>query len=134
MTDIQAAIGVEQLGRIGKLRDRRRIITDSYLSVLPKSLQHSDMLASAEDRSRLAVLDLSRPFTTREAEFGDRGITVRRGVDELLHRRLGLEDDAFPVATQCYLHTVSIPSVPSLDDREVDRVGRAVSHIWGGSR
>ena len=50
------------------------------------------------------------------------GVHVRRGVDTLLHRRLGLDECNFPVAERLFAETVSIPIYPALTREGQSRV------------
>ena len=61
--------------------------------------------------------------------FQERGIVVRRGLDTLLHRILGLPDRRFPVACRLFAETVSIPILPSMSDDDVDVCARAVADL-----
>jgi hypothetical protein len=60
-------------------------------------------------------------LTACESYFASAGVTVRRGVDRLLHRLVGLSDERYPVATNLFASTVSLPIYPALKDPEHDR-------------
>ena len=57
------------------------------------------------------------------------GVSIRRGVDELLHRTIGLRDEQFPCATKLFNQTVSIPFYPSLCESEVEKVFQSLDAL-----
>ena len=64
------------------------------------------------------------------ADFEDRGILVRRGVDRLLHRLAGLADEGFPTATRLFDTTLSLPIYPALTDEELTRCISAACEVF----
>ena len=68
-------------------------------------------------------------FNSLSRRFAERGVVVRHGVDELLHRSSGESDGNFPNAVASFANTVSIPIYPALTDDEVGTVIDAVKAI-----
>jgi dTDP-4-amino-4,6-dideoxygalactose transaminase len=56
-----------------------------------------------------------------QAAFLENGIHVRKGVDVLLHRTLGLPDGDFPVSVRHFDSVVSLPIYPALTPAEESR-------------
>ena len=75
------------------------------------------------------TLRTNQPFEVVQAEFREQGISVRRGVDVLLHRSFGLNDSLFPIAVSLYQQTVSVPFYPSLSIYESTAVSNAFKII-----
>lgn len=63
-------------------------------------------------------------------DFLQRGIHARRGVDQLLHRLVGLGDAAFPRAVAHFNSTVSLPIYPALTDPDFNRCAEAARAIF----
>lgn len=125
-SDLAAALGMSQLARYEAMLARRAALAARYLERLPPAWTRK--VAAVADRTmwfRMPLDDVG-PFEAVAACCADRGVSVRRGVDALLHRGAGLDDSAFPNAVRCFDGTVSIPLYPALSDRELDRVVAAL--------
>ena len=130
MTDLQASLGVVQLDKFGYLKKRRDRIMSEYVSALPEYLCDPEIHGSKFDLTRMILWDPLGDFERRQKEFAEYGIAIRRGVDALLHRKIGLSDNEYPNSVNCFDHTISIPAVPSLTDSEVERVIHAIKRVW----
>ena len=130
MTDLQASLGVVQLEKFDYLKERRDRIMSEYLSVLPEYLCDLEIHGGKFDLTRMILWDPLGDFERRQKEFAEYGITIRRGVDALVHRKIGLSDFDYPNSVNCFDHTISIPAIPSLTDSEVERVTQAIKKVW----
>lgn len=128
MTDLGAAIGRVQLGRLPEFVRRRREIAASYDDalgerglVLPTAGHghtYYRYVVGTEDRAEVLTGAL-------QAE----GVTARRPVFSPLHRELGASDGDFPHTARAHASDVSLPIYPSLSDSEAGRVADAVRRI-----
>lgn len=132
MSDLQAALGLSQLARYEEFLARRRRIADHYFEALeglafelPRDVLSTSMFFRFPLRWRA-------DFDHLRAQFGERKIQVRKGVDTLLHRTCGLEQDEFPEAEKLFAETVSLPIYPALDDQDRDRVVEACHELVRG--
>jgi len=133
LSDLQAALGLSQLRRFDGFLQRRQAIAATYLSelddlpvTLPTHLRHRSIFF------RFPILT-GDPFLELQAAFQAKGIQIRRGVDQLLHRLLGLNPAKFPGAERQFEATLSLPIYPALTDAEVGRIVAASRAIWGQS-
>lgn len=129
MTDLQAALGLSQLARYDQFLDRRQRIAGDYFRMpedgcfgLPHAIQAKSIFFRFP-------LRWAGDFGTIRRRFADRGVQVRKGIDTLLHRTMGLDRGLFPTAEKLYAETVSIPIYPALSDDERDRVVAACLEI-----
>jgi UDP-4-amino-4-deoxy-L-arabinose-oxoglutarate aminotransferase len=76
-------------------------------------------------------LRVTRPIDGLMADFAERRVIARRGIDTLLHRIAGLDAAAFPGAEACFETTLSIPIYPALSDDEASLVVDATRAILG---
>jgi perosamine synthetase len=132
LSDLQAVLGLSQLGRYSDMLKRRNWLRRQYT----EAAQRLDIAISASPQSNMLfrfTLRSERPFETVQAGFLNQGINVRRGVDELLHRTIGLNDSAFPIAASLYQRTVSVPFYPSLSIDESTAVSDAFRVLKHGS-
>lgn len=121
LSDIQAALGTSQLKRYPEFLKRRREIAGKYLIHLAAiSLKLVNYDAKASSMFFRLPLKVKGGLEKYEQPFLQKGIHIRKGVDKLLHRLMGLNDIQFPVATELFNETISIPLYPSLTDEEVE--------------
>jgi perosamine synthetase len=124
MTDLQAALGLTQAGRLDAFLDRRRALAARYrarLAALPLRLP-GDRPDRLHVYQRYVVAG-ARPAADVLARLEALGVQARRPVYRPLHRYLGLT--GFPGAEEAWERAVSLPLYPSLTDEEADRVGAA---------
>ena len=130
LSDYSAALGLAQLERYPRFLERRREIATRYaqeLVGLPVRLP--DNSGSMFFRYPIRV---EREFDGLRQRFATHGVQVRRGVDELLHRSLGMTRADFPNAEHEYARTLSLPIYPALTDKDVRRVVLACHGVLEG--
>lgn len=122
MTDLQAAIGRVQLGRLEAFVTKRRRLARLYFDLLrggPWELPVSNANA-VYYRFVLRVRSAGRMLS----ELDRRGIEARRPVFKPLHRYLGLK--GFPGTEEAYRRAVSIPLYPGLSAGDANRISKAM--------
>lgn len=132
LSDLAAALGRAQLARFPEFLARRTALARRYFDGLPEALtarlrRHS--AGSSFFRFPLSVRTSS--FASAESAFASRGISVRRGVDALNHRRAGLADADFPHSVERFETTLSLPLYPALSDADAARIVDAARAILG---
>jgi perosamine synthetase len=121
LSDLQAALGLSQLARYEDFLSRREVIRATYTEAAHATGVRLGFPSAASMLFRFTV-HTERQFESVAKKFSGLGIQVRRGVDELLHRYVGVGDEAFPGAVRIFNCTVSLPFYPSLDKEQIDRV------------
>lgn len=122
LSDLQCAVGLQQLARYEEFLSRRREIAARYDAA---ASSRGAILQRAQPKARdlfRYVLSSTRMFEEIAHIFARDGIQTRRGVDALLHRQAGQSDDAFPVATRLFAQSISLPFYPSLREHQVNRI------------
>lgn len=141
LTDIASALGIHQLKRLNEMRDRRASIAKRYLtelSHLPIEMPfehtkeiHSWHLFTIEiinDR-----LEASRDHLISEITKKGIGLSVHFIP---LHRHpywknfCNISDEQYPIATDKYLRTMSLPIYPSMTDEDVTRVIDVITTVF----
>lgn len=142
MTDVAAAIGVEQLARLPQFVQRRQTLASRYTSALaglaltlPAPAPHGDTHAW-----HLYVIRLQQGAAVTRDEaiqaLSDRGIGTSVHYVPL-HRhpywrdRYGLTPDMFPHADAAYQSMISIPLFTAMTDADQDRVITALHEVLG---
>lgn len=140
-TDIQAAIGLHQLARLGEMQQRRREIVETY----HRAFAGNEALALPVERSdvssawHLYMLRLNlEALTIDRAEFINeleaRNIAVSVHFIPIHHHsffsaELGLDIGAFSVADPEFMRYLSLPLYPGMTDDDVADVTGAVLDI-----
>lgn len=145
MTDVLAALGVGQLGRIDELHSRRQAVVDTYGRLLRgvEGLSLPQQVAEGTHAWHLYVARVQSDggsSTRRDhliEELSERGIgTSVHFIPLHLHSyyrdRYGYVPGDFVVAERAFNEVVSLPLYPSLTDDEVERVAAAVTDVLGG--
>lgn len=145
MPDVNAAIGLRQLPRLGAWWRRRRDIWDFYggrLRGLPLATPSREVPGGRHALHLYTVhLELERLAASRD---GIRARLAAHGIGTGVHyvslhlhpwyrRRFGLAPDAFPNARWISERTLSLPLSPFLSDGEVERVASACRAVLAGA-
>jgi len=131
LSDLAAALGLSQLARYEKGLRRRRAQAAAYA----QALEGIDIVDFNWYGRRDAMFyrfplriagGLEYVATAMQAQE----VTVRRGVNELLHRLLGRADAEFPQAMRHFQETVSVPIYPALTEANLARCLDAVRKVF----
>jgi len=135
MTELQAALGLSQLGRIGELQLARRALADRYdrlLAGLPVLLP-----PRAADRAsswHLYVVELDEPHAGRRADIFRRMRDAGIGVNvhyipihlQPFYAERGFRPGQFPAAENYYRRALTLPLFPAMSHSQQDRVVEAL--------
>ena len=133
LTDLQAALAIEQLKRLGEILDLRRKIAARYVREFAGMEFLSPLVEADYARTnwqtflvRLAAPELQRPFMQYML---DKGIATRRGI-MCAHREAPYKDawsdEMLPQSAQAQDCCVALPLFPEMTDAEQERVIDAV--------
>lgn len=127
--DLHASIALGQIERCNDANDRRHSIQERYLAALPPSLtrQWQTKIRMAPP-FRFLVRQEGRSFDETARACLAHGVTVRRGVDAMLHS--AGEARHYPGAEACFRETVSLPFYPGLSPEEVAQVVGCCEAVW----
>lgn len=131
LPDVSAALGLAQLEIYPAALERRRHIAAAYRKALEPLVPE----ALPPKRPGKGTMYFRFPLRVRGGcgayaeAFEKHGVLVRSGVDRLLHRLAGLDDRNFPVATELFNSTLSLPIYPALTDAELDRCITAAHRV-----
>ena len=139
MTDLQAALGLVQLGRLDAIVERRRAIAQAYrdaLSDLP-GLRCIDDPEHGTSNYQSFWVEVGDAFgTDREgllAALADADVSARRGI-MAAHRQpayAGVDHGPLPVTERLNDRTLILPVFHQMTDDEQAQVVRAVLHAAG---
>ncbi len=127
MTGMQAALGRSQLKQLPGFIERRREIASMYTEAFSAAgIEAPDRdVDSVFFRYIVGVPDPAG----KVAVLAERGIEAGRGVNPPLHRLLGLDNEQFPGAEECFGKLLSVPVHPGLTDDQVEFITRQVVEV-----
>jgi len=141
MTDVQAAIGIAQLGKVDKLIARRRFLAGRYTEAL-KELPGLQTPWTPEGythtyQSYVLLREAGAPKSRDEAAaaLNRSGIAVRQGTHAVhalayYRRKYGLKESHCPNAWIADRQSLTLPLYPSMDEATQDRVIAALRDFW----
>ncbi|HXV27732.1 MAG TPA: DegT/DnrJ/EryC1/StrS aminotransferase family protein [bacterium] len=134
MTDLEAAIGIEQLKKLPRFIANRRDIARFY----DEALNHSDIILPIADDIRdhvyfRYVIRICRKAKQRLRDLNRQGIDAKTPVFKPLHRYLGLEDKLFPETVRAMRETCSLPIFPSMKEESQETVCRILNEVMSNS-
>lgn len=129
-TEMVAATALSQFQRYDAILKRRREIADYYNQNLPEKLNREMKALTASSMNFRYILKSEKGFEHIKTTFMDRGIHVRKGVDNLIHREKGKEDLEFPNSTSAFESTISIPLLPQLSNEEVKYIVSVTNELF----
>jgi len=122
MSDIQASLGLSQLQQYESFIHRRLEIADFYLNNLKNLSCQLPWHVNGKSIFFRFPLRSKKSFTDLRETFDSHGIQIRRGVDTLLHRSIGVDSKNFPIAEKLFRETLSIPIYPALTNKEQEHI------------
>ncbi len=144
MTDLEAAMGIEQLRKLPEFIRKRREIALKYRSLFtvilrPKaeeslrsfaSLRMTKIILPVEDEDRdhvyfRFVVRIKNKSGVWIKDWVRRGIDVKRPVFKALHTVLGLPEMKFPETEKAMKEVVSLPIFPSMTGEEWKEIVKA---------
>lgn len=141
MTDLQAALGASQMGKLEAFAARRRALADLYveaLAGLPARPLRRDARGVSGWHLFVVRLDLAAIGRTRRQVFEamrERGIGVNVHYIPVHlqpdYRRLGFKAGMFPEAERYYEECLTLPLFPAMRDEDVLRVRDALAEALG---
>lgn len=122
MSGVQARVALAQLRRLDATQARRRQIAAQLVAALPRGVQAQ--LSRPGDRHAVYFL-----VVTCDAPEELKRALLRHGVDVGRHVMRNVGGADYPNAEWLVHHSVQLPVHPSLADRDVDRVVRALRAV-----
>jgi UDP-4-amino-4,6-dideoxy-N-acetyl-beta-L-altrosamine transaminase len=144
LTDLQAALGRSQLGKLARFTERRRALAARYdrllagLEELRPAAPAAQRFASAYhlyvvliDFERLGLRRAELMRVLREGGIGTQVHYIPLPLQPY-YRERGASMAALPGARRYYERALSLPLFPAMQDGDVERVARALRAALGG--
>lgn len=124
--DFQAAMGVDQLSRLGVTLARRKKIGQKYLETLRTTNHESYFRTPGVDAYLRFPVIVNKSHDEVLRYFASLQIGVDRAVETPLHHLLGFPRLEFPNAERIYQKSVAIPLYPPLTANNVERIASSL--------
>jgi dTDP-4-amino-4,6-dideoxygalactose transaminase len=141
LTDIAAAIGIHQLGRVETMRQERERIAHRYASALAR-VEQIELPSIAENRKdswhlfaiklRLNRLKITRDQFIEELTRAGVGCSVHwrpLHLHPYYRRTFGYRAKDFPVATAQWKRLISLPIFPGMRENEIEYVISVITRL-----
>lgn len=140
LSDIQAAVGIAQFGKLGWLLQDRKRCADYYidrlkdeddllLPMLPEEFGHTYqsfvVLLKSGDRALRNKIMLAM----KEQEIQTRPGTLAITRTEFNQNKYGLAEGMFPVAEFCEDASITLPIYPNMSDADMDKVVKVLKNM-----
>ena len=145
LTDVQCALGVSQLSKLGRFVDRRRELAARYdrlLADVPSVEPVDPGPDGSESAYHLYAVLVDFDGVGRSRAEVMQGLRAR-GIGTQVHyipvpsqpdyERLGYRVSEYPGARRYYERTLSLPLFPRMEDADVDRVASALADVLSPS-
>ena len=132
LIDFQAALGLEQLSKLGVLLERKKKIAELYLQSLVGSTSVETYFNGLEEDSfsQFVVLIPGKTYDEAQRYFASLQISTKRPIDEPLHSILELDPKEFPNSERLWNRGHQIPLYPNLTSDNVKRIIQAIRRIY----
>lgn len=130
MTDLEAAIGIEQLKKLPRFIQRRREIAARYQEAFGNG--RFVLPAGGGGREHVYYRYVIRVPARADAlikSLNVLGVDVKRPVFMPMHQYLGKPGKAFPASVQAMREACSLPIYPALGNDEIEKVVAAVKYV-----
>lgn len=135
MTELQASLGVVQLGRLAGFLERRHWLAQEYRAALNGAAFVQPIVPIGHTHAYYRFVVRLPGLADRVGELNDviarfeaHGVQCRKPVFRSLHRYLEL--DGFPSAEEAERTSISIPLYPSLTEEELAQILVALRSEW----
>ncbi|MCW7473635.1 DegT/DnrJ/EryC1/StrS aminotransferase family protein [Leptospira levettii] len=131
LVDYQAALGIEQLSKLGVILERKKKIASAYLQAVQNSRLETFFQNPNEDTfQRFPIVVSGQNYEEIQRYFKSIHIGTQRTVEEPLHRVLEENHLEYPNAERLFQRGHCIPIYPNLTKDNVQRIATAIRRIY----
>ncbi|PJZ69811.1 pyridoxal phosphate-dependent aminotransferase [Leptospira perolatii] len=130
MIDYQAALGIEQLSKLGVILERKRKIAQVYLQSIQGSQVTSHYNDPNSDTFNRFVILAPGNYEQVERYFRSLHIGTKRSVVEPIHHILDLPNADYPNGERLFQRGHCIPVYPNLTKDNIQRISQAIRRIY----
>jgi perosamine synthetase len=131
LIDYQAALGIEQLSKLGVILERQKKIALAYMQAVQNSRLETYFANPTEDTfHRFPILVSNQGYDEVSRYFKSIHIGTKRTIDEPLHAVIEENKSDYPNAERLFQRGHCIPVYPNLTKDNVQRIATAIRRIY----
>ncbi len=130
LLDFQAAIGIEQISKLGILIERKKKIAQIYLQSVLSSSHETFFKNAAEDQFNRFPVIINKPHEETSNYFKSLQIGVERTIKQPIHKILELDNSKFANAERLFQRGILVPIYPNLTKDNVNRIAKSIKGIY----
>ncbi|MDX1957963.1 MAG: DegT/DnrJ/EryC1/StrS aminotransferase family protein [Leptospiraceae bacterium] len=130
LLDIHAAIGIEQISKLGVIIERKKKIAQVYLQAVLSASHETYFNKSGIDQYNRFPIVFSKPFDEVLRYFKSLLIGTERTSTEPIHRIFELPNQDFPNSERLFQRGHCIPIYPNLTRDNVSRIASSIKGIY----
>ena len=130
MLDFQAAIGIEQISKIGLIIERKKKIAQVYLQALLSTSHETFFKNVGEDQFNRFPIIVKKPFEEVERYFKSLLIGIEKTSTDPIYKLLELQSSDFPNSERLYQRGHCIPIYPNLTKDNVSRIANSIKGLY----
>ena len=130
LLDFQAAMGIEQISKLGMIIERKKKIAQVYLQAVLSASHETYFQRAGEDQFNRFPVVISKPFDEVQRYFKSLLIGTERTIQEPIHRILELQGSDYPNAERLYQRGHCIPIYPNLTRDNINRIASSLKSIY----
>lgn len=130
LLDFQAAMGIEQLSKLGVLIERKKKIAQIYLQAVLAASHETYFKNAAQDHFNRFPVVFNKPFDEVDRYFKSLQIGTDKTTPMPIHRILGLSNSEFPNGERLFQRGHCIPIYPNLTKDNVNRIANSIRGIY----
>ncbi|MDZ4725516.1 MAG: DegT/DnrJ/EryC1/StrS aminotransferase family protein [Leptospira sp.] len=131
LVDYQAALGIEQLSKLGVILERQKKIALAYMQAVQNSRLETYFSNPTEDTfHRFPIIISNQGYEEVQRYFKSIHIGTKRTIEEPLHSVLEENKQDYPNAERLFQRGHCIPVYPNLTKDNVQRIATAIRRIY----
>jgi perosamine synthetase len=130
MLDFQAAIGIEQISKLGVLIERKKKIAQVYLQAVMSASHETFFQKAAEDQFNRFPILIKKSSEEVERYFKSLLIGVEKVVSEPAYKIMGLSSSDFPNAERLFQRGHCLPIYPNLTKDNISRIANSIKGLY----
>ncbi len=130
MLDFQAAMGIEQISKLGIIIERKKKIAQVYLQAVLSTSHETFFKNASEDQFNRFPIIIKKPYEEVERYFKSLLIGTEKTAGEPLFKEMGLSGSEFPNSERLYQRGHCIPIYPNLTKDNVSRIANSIKGLY----
>ncbi|MCB1176097.1 MAG: DegT/DnrJ/EryC1/StrS aminotransferase family protein [Leptospiraceae bacterium] len=130
LLDFQAAMGIEQISKLGIFIERKKKIAQVYLQAVLSASHETYFKRASEDQFNRFPIVVSRSHDEVDRYFKSIQIGTERTISEPLHKTMGLQNSDFPNSERLYQRGHCVPIYPNLTKDNVSRIANSIKGLY----